>query len=777
MPSLTLGNTLITSTGVQLNYLNTSTSDIQSQLNGKQSTLVSGTNIKTINSVPILGTGNMVIGTGGTMVYPGIGIALSTGSTWGTSITDNSANWNAAYTDRLKWDGGATGLTAATGRISLGGTTAGIAFFTLTNPSAITFPRINTDNSITALSAANFKTALSLSATDVSLGNVTNESKSTMFNSAALTNAPTAPTATTGTNTTQIATTAFVLANSSTTYNARVDSIVKALKDTTAITQLPSGVTTDAVLVSYNGTIYYQIPTSSYPIYYVSNAGSDAADGLTTTTSWQTIAKVNGLTFSSGTKIAFKKGDIWREALTVPSSGTFVNYITFGTYGIGNAPKILGSTLLTAWTSDGSYIWHSTATVTDPYALRDPGNTYFKETNGNISWGKVKVANRAALASEYQWEWESNHIYIYSPTDPNTRYSGVEVAQRSDDVLLNNQNYITFDGLEIAYSGSSGITESTSDVACDGLIIKNCEIHHIGIKGSDAAYGIQPFTHSDLLIQNNIIHDCGRRGISMNCSTINTINILIEGNTFYHGFHTCALDLATVSANIDNVIFRRNLVYEDVNETLDGVESYTDASIFSAKDAAGDITNFYIYDNIFKNIKGKGIVIQAVKSSYIYNNSFYGVNPNITNGMGQPGFVWIRDLVSGNTCYCKNNIMYNNSPVALTTLANISVLNSSAATLGINYNLYYNTLSTTALIYWNSTIYTQSQWTTYKSASSQDANSPTPADPLFTSTSDFSLQAGSPAINAGIVISGIPQTDYLGNPIVGATDIGAYEKQ
>lgn len=83
-------------------------------------------------------------------------------------------NWNTAYADRLKWDGGSTGLTAATGRTSLGGTTAGQALFTLTNPSAITFLRINADNTVTALSAANFKTALSLTASDVGLGNVTN---------------------------------------------------------------------------------------------------------------------------------------------------------------------------------------------------------------------------------------------------------------------------------------------------------------------------------------------------------------------------------------------------------------------------------------------------------------------------------------------------------------------------------------------------------------------------------------------------------------------------
>lgn len=51
---------------------------------------------------------------------------------------------------------------------------------------------------------------LSISAAKVGLGNVTNESKVTMFTNPALTGIPTAPTAAPGTSTTQIATTAFV---------------------------------------------------------------------------------------------------------------------------------------------------------------------------------------------------------------------------------------------------------------------------------------------------------------------------------------------------------------------------------------------------------------------------------------------------------------------------------------------------------------------------------------------------------------------------------------
>jgi hypothetical protein len=79
----------------------------------------------------------------------------------GASVASaNISNWNDAYTDRLKWDGGSTGLTAATGRTSLGATGVGANVFTLTNPSAVTFLRVNADNSVSALDASTFRSAI-----------------------------------------------------------------------------------------------------------------------------------------------------------------------------------------------------------------------------------------------------------------------------------------------------------------------------------------------------------------------------------------------------------------------------------------------------------------------------------------------------------------------------------------------------------------------------------------------------------------------------------------
>ena len=204
-----------------------------------------------------------VSGSGGGMVYPNAGIPLSTGSAWETSITNNSANWNTAYTDRMKWDGGATGLVAATGRSSLELGTAALAAtgdfvayrtfgsaannntgdFCLTNDSRLSDSRIASDvyswakasskpsytySEVGALAsggtaanssllenhnAAYFQVAgsyepansniqshisstsnpHSITATQVSLGNVTNESKATMFTNPTFTGVVTMP--------------------------------------------------------------------------------------------------------------------------------------------------------------------------------------------------------------------------------------------------------------------------------------------------------------------------------------------------------------------------------------------------------------------------------------------------------------------------------------------------------------------------------------------------------------------------------------------------------
>jgi len=57
-------------------------------------------------------------------------------------------------------NGGSNATTAADARTNFGATTLGSNLFTITNPSAVTFPQFNADNTVSALSASAFRTAI-----------------------------------------------------------------------------------------------------------------------------------------------------------------------------------------------------------------------------------------------------------------------------------------------------------------------------------------------------------------------------------------------------------------------------------------------------------------------------------------------------------------------------------------------------------------------------------------------------------------------------------------
>ena len=69
-------------------------------------------------------------------------------------------------------------------------------------------------------------------------------------------------------------------------------------------------------------------------------AGSDARNGLSDATSWQSLSKVNAFAFNPGDVVNFKRGGTWTGTLTISRSGVSGNPITFQDYGTGNAPLV-----------------------------------------------------------------------------------------------------------------------------------------------------------------------------------------------------------------------------------------------------------------------------------------------------------------------------------------------------------------------------------------------------------------------------------------------------
>jgi len=114
---------------------------------------------------------------GGSVIIELIDNSIAAGSWDSHSQAPSNVSWSTntfSYAGSFTggtWNGSAIGIlyggtgatTAAGARTNLGSTTVGDNFFTLTNPSAITFPQINANNTVSALSASDFRTAIGAS--------------------------------------------------------------------------------------------------------------------------------------------------------------------------------------------------------------------------------------------------------------------------------------------------------------------------------------------------------------------------------------------------------------------------------------------------------------------------------------------------------------------------------------------------------------------------------------------------------------------------------------
>jgi len=131
--------------------------------------------------------------------------------------------------------------------------------------------------------------------------------------------------------------------------------------------------------------------------YLDATNGLDLNDGLSPSTAWQTIDKVNNFQFSPGDSILFKRGETFRGNIN-STSGSESSDIVYGAYGAGVRPKILGSIQKKSpmdWANEGGNIWSTTELfdLTGPELLPNPD--FDENSNGWYSW--ASGANGASV--------------------------------------------------------------------------------------------------------------------------------------------------------------------------------------------------------------------------------------------------------------------------------------------------------------------------------------------------------------------------------------------
>jgi hypothetical protein len=515
--------------------------------------------------------------------------------------------------------------------------------------------------------------------------------------------------------------------------------------------------------------------------YFVdATSGNDSNSGLTSAVPWKTLAKVNGATFAAGNKVLFKRGETWREQLTVPSSGSAGNPITFGAYGTGNNPQIKGSLIATSgmWTSIGSNVWVIFGITTDVNFVRFNGTLGTKITSGLPS-----------NPLEWIMDASGDALGVYSVGNPATTYTspGVEVGQIFPLLIISSKNYVTVDGIDLNDGNlwATLLIQGTSD----HITITRCvvsENYGTGIMLNENTGGDHRITENDVyhnywgvhlykstataghenIISQNNLYSNGMDGVL--CSS--AYNIFEHNNIYDNG---TLLDGTSGIRMIDddwetafsyqgtNNIIRYNKVYDNAGADFDGHGILLDHGADSCE----------VYYNVIYNNYGIGVGVYKSATANVYNNIAYG-NAARPGGHSVPCEFGILDDELDRTIdvNLKNNIGFSTISGAYAIYLNGTVFNNSG--ISVTNNLWYRTSGD--WWYESNTGYgsSLSTWNA-KSFVGADLN----ADPLFTNpaTVDFTLQSASPCINAGTDVG--LTTDFAGNPIVGNPDIGAFEYQ
>jgi parallel beta-helix repeat protein len=292
-------------------------------------------------------------------------------------------------------------------------------------------------------------------------------------------------------------------------------------------------------------------------------------------------------------------------------------------------------------------------------------------------------------------------------------YLGESVTIRSISLMQSSIKYLVFDGLIIDRQYTVGQNAVYFTGGANHIRLKNCEITHGGDSGVLMPYS-GGSNYNEFINCN--IHDNGILPYTPPQAAYGfymaTDHNLIDGCLIHDNGGYGIHAYSGVDGTVHDNVFRNNKIYNNGLQTPHG----TAGIILSSGN------NNLAYNNlIYNNNTGVQIAYTNPTNIKVYNNTIYG-----NSGIG----IYIID---GQNAEIKNNIVYQNAS------GNISDVDGATGTV------LSNNLTT---------------------------------DPKFVnpSTFNFSLQAGSSAMDNGVTIS-IVTSDFAGvsRPQGANSDIGAYE--
>jgi len=300
--------------------------------------------------------------------------------------------------------------------------------------------------------------------------------------------------------------------------------------------------------------------------YYVdATAGSDSNAGTTTSSSWQTIAKVtakdtsSAAPFKPGDVILFKQGEVWRESLRITSSGTAGNPIVIGSYGTGSAkPIISGADIVnpSLWKEYGGNIYVAdVGKITVPNQLyvdgvfyeiaRYPIDSYLISTAKSPTNATVidvglnlptnEIAGSTLVVRPNSWSSQAVQVAAY---DVGT--GTITTSQDLSSGLVGEDGFYLRNQLWMLTSAKRWFYDSSAGKLYVRTVSGDSPASHV-VEISDRNNGIA-IAGSGYVTVENIEETYGQIGVSSSNTTVGVIfdNLTVNGGVTGISLSTCA---------------------------------------------------------------------------------------------------------------------------------------------------------------------------------------------------------------------------------------------
>ncbi len=493
-------------------------------------------------------------------------------------------------------------------------------------------------------------------------------------------------------------------------------------------------------------------------------------------TPWKSLAKLSDF-FSNiqpGDSILLNRGEIFRGSIIISASGTISSPIIISSYGTGALP-VITMPAVTDWTMNTNGVYSVSKQMV-------PGISIFFEDGKPL----VQVASSPDCTDG---KWWCDSVSVYYKPDSGT----------IEDHILTIANIGTVGEYEAAIDLSNG---SYSYITIDGI---EFDAFGLGVKAFDPGNGT-----AGLTVQNSVFNYCQSGVFSMENTVINT-NATIQNCLFYRNQNAIRIYCRPTESGLSQINGTNTACKITGNEmsetgTIDGTTAWTYGPDFEAIGVQnfmnGTISNNYIHDGfqsgiilynlntrssdnntisynrILNNKRGALVFlgdnyIEGKSATYSFNNNFISNNLFINSVTDFDGTVAIYQGINttqmnyfvNNTLVGDANIIYfPTSRTPYFTIENNIIYNSGSyrfinrywsakpANFVMDYNMYFEDTTQTS----NGFILKKILPLSGMQALGLEIHSKI-ADPLFVdvSSTNFSLQSTSPAIDAGINV-GLP---------------------